>query len=538
MTLGLWLTLVLGQKADPQLVPLCPPGASEAFQATYFRAAEALERGDFSGASKLAARLPKPSFTIGWDDSAVPADRKATFRRTLDRAIRAWTGTFTDLKITVAAKGDIQVSFTPALPMDPESRLPAGAVFLASDDAKDPRIEAVIALKRLAPAVTVEAPQVEAEVAFAIGSYLGLARSPRLGSAMARTDGMSQLPTMVAPLERQIGRENLRISEVIRQAAAAKKKMLAAKPEASLNPAGLTEVVGLQGTIIERSIEVVNRGRAPVRYRVIPDCSCFTLAYSGEVEPGGTGLIRVLIDTTEFPGPMNKVLVFYSNDPEVPVRTIPVTGAVTPAYRVIKEGPPGNVVIGPTGGVETFFVVMPEDQPFTIKGTQIAGVSAVTEVEPFEGMLADPDLGEGQKKRKGYRVSVLFSPMREPGRLLATLTIATSSQKFPFLRQSFNVQQGIVANPTSLFLGEVKKEPTRAWILVTRPGRPFKVKSVTSDHPAFQASVEQIGTGDNHKVIVVFSGKADIGPISATIKVTTDDPEQPTLLIPVQGTVS
>lgn len=528
-----WLVL---QSAE--IGPVCPPGSSAAFQQTVTRVGELLEEGKFAEASKLASRLPSRTITVGWDDREVPAAQKTMYRRALERSIAVWRRQNEAYEFKIASKGDLQFTFAKSLPVSQESGLPAGAVHFVSDDPSEPRLETVIATTRMNPPVSVEAPSIEMECAFAIGSYLGLAAQPKLGTAMGRTDGLTQLRVIVAQFEIQIAERNVEIAEILRKAAKEKTRLTPARPELFVNPMTLDMGTNVQGKLVETSFQVENRGNVPMTFAVVPDCSCFILTYRADIQPGSTGLVRVVMDTTEFPGPINKALYVFSGDPEFPQRRINVTGMVEPLYRIVNEERTGTIQMAADGARGVFYVLTSEKNPITVESVAVSGVNGIADIEPWQGIIADPELKEAARPRNGYRITVLMSPSQIRGRVMGTLKLKTDSQTFPNILHSFYVQRGIAANPTTLFLGDIAKEPMRAWVLLSKPGRPFKVLQITSSNPNLKGSAEALPAPGEYKLIVEYSGKGDLGPISGVITVKTDDKDQPVIEVPVQGNVT
>ena len=386
--------------------------------------------------------------------------------------------------------------------------------------------------------VSVEAATVEMECAYAIGSYLGLAEQPKMGTAMGRTDGLLQLRAIVAPFEMQIAELNVAIGEYLRKAVAAKKRLTPARPALFVNPMTLDFGKEVQGKIIETSFQVENRGNVPMSFSVVPDCSCFTLSYKSILEPGSTGLVRVFIDSTEFPGPFNKGLFVFSGDPEIPQRRIAVTGSVEPQYRIVTADNSGTIQMDDSGAKGVFYFLTAPDAPVAVKQVTLSGVNGIADIEPWKGVIADPALNEPARERSGYKITVLMSPSQIRGRVMGTMRVQTDSGTFPNILYSFYVQRGIAANPTTLFLGDISREPHRAWIMLSRPGKPFKVLNISSTNPHLKASVEALPTVGDYKLVVEYSGKGDLGPLTGVVTVTTDDPGQPKIEIPVQGNVT
>ena len=536
VVLSIAAALLIGQQS--QIGPVCPPGSSQAFQRSVQAVCELLSEGKFDEAGKIAQKMPRPRVTIGWDEKGIPVNLRPVFRRALDRSIAGWEQVEPEYEYVVAAKGEIQISFVKSLPVNERSALPGGAVFISSDSPQDPRVEAIIALNRMNPAVSVEAPTVENECYYAIGTYFGLAEQPKIGGAMGRTDGLTQYRASVSTWDIRLARRNIEISDELREAAAKKIKLEPAKAELFAQPSDVNIGNLVQGELFNTSIQVDNRGNVPMTISVIPDCGCFSVRYKEVLGPGESTLVNIQINSTEFPGPFNKGVHIFSGDPDMPERRIGFKGHVTPAFRVLNEEKSAVLQMTDEGIKTNFFVIFPESSPFKINSISLLGVNGITDIEPWSGKLADPAMGEGLRDRVGYKVTALVSPSQVRGRVLATLQIKTDSKMFPNIQHSFYVQRGIAAMPVSLFFGDIGKEPQRAFIVLSRLDKPFKVTGVKSSSPLFKAFAEPLPTPGEYKLVVEYLGKGPIGMLSATIEVTTNDPQQPKIEIPVSGHVT
>jgi len=535
MTVFPLLLLKFSAVTSPQI----PPGTNPVFQRICqdvqfeLRPFDFSGIGDFAKATKLAAALPKLEFTASWDDSRVPERRRAEFLKARTAAVAAWKSAFKNLEIQWVPKGGrMKIEFEQDLPPNPDSDGPAGAVFFLSPDINEPFVEAVIALERGDTRRSIEAVDVQNEIAYSIGLFLGLERSPSPGAIMWRHDKPYAAANRVSQEESKTVREILELSEALRRSAANRTHMVPASPQIFVEPAEIVSEPVIQGSVIQTSFQVFNRGRGVLRYRVTPDCGCFRVDYSPTVEPGSSGLVRVSIDTAEFPGEFNKALFIYSNDANAPVKRMPVRFLVQPLYKFLMNEPSDVVVTDAGGASRDVFLELNEAAPVRIIDARIDGLQAKFVSEPWKGPFPG-----GSKQGKGLRYRLEFPPDLTPGRHAATLVLTTDNQRFPYLRKTLFVQQGIAALPLAVFFGDIGKKPERAWILVTRPERDFLITKIESDHPSFRARAEKVRGSWEYKLVVEYDGSADYGSVAAILTLFTSDPQQPKLTVPVLATV-
>ncbi len=533
MLLSLVLMCLQGQTVA---LPVIPPGDDRGFQTTVQSVVDATVAKDWATAKHFADRLPRTDLKIQIDFSGVPAERRGGFRQAIDQAIDLWKRANPALNVTLSEKGDIKIEFVDKLPADETTKLPKGLVYFVSDDPKDPRIEGVVALHRSREGASVDDVHVRNEAAFLIGLYLGLGRGPESLAVMGRSDTMAGYPRNVTGTERADVRTNLDITSFLHKAIAAKQTVLAGKVHTRVTPTVIDFGQVTQGQPAMGAFEVTNLGDGQSALRVTPDCSCFFIRASSLVRPGENVKVEFGADTTSFPGPFHKSLYVETSDPERPITKIEVKGNVVPAYRFLRNKGRGLVYMEDDGGKATYYLCLAKGLDFKIQDIQVSGVKAYASFEPWQGRLPDPELNGPEEERHGYKIEVLISPDSVHGRATASMVVRTDDKVWHHLVHVFTVQRGIAADPGQLYVGIIKQEPRRFSFLLTRPDRPFAVKSATVDNTHLKVTPERMSGGD-WRVVVQFDGKADIGVLSATVKVQTDDPGQPTVEVPVAAEV-
>lgn len=126
------------------------------------------------------------------------------------------------------------------------------------------------------------------------------------------------------------------------------------------------------------------------------------------------------------------------------------------------------------------------------------------------------------------------------GRSTAPVVVWTDVQKAESMTFIITVDRGIVAVPPMVFYGIVPQEmktPQQAAVTIMRSSTPFHVKSVAVNDPHLTAKLETLRDGVEYRVTVTYAGGWDTGARLETLTVTTDDPKQPVIEIPVQAVV-
>jgi hypothetical protein len=268
---------------------------------------------------------------------------------------------------------------------------------------------------------------------------------------------------------------------------------------------------------------------------MVGDCGCVRAGLPGVVAPGSTVLLKPYIDTTDFAGELHKRVILYTNDPEMPTRVLPIQVNVTPSYRFLA--PAGaSTLLGENDNTNIIYLVIPTGSPIKVKEAHLDGVPGTVTMEPWKGSLPDPDLREPSLPREGYRLTVRYGEPFPTTRAPAMISVVTGDIRKPRIRFPVSVQRGIVALPDELYMGTLGSAPHKSVLLVSRPGRPFKVMEATTNHSSLGASFEPLANGD-YKITVRYDGKAPSGDFEAVITLLTDDLRQPNVKIPVHGIV-
>jgi hypothetical protein len=256
----------------------------------------------------------------------------------------------------------------------------------------------------------------------------------------------------------------------------------------------------------------------------------------GMLAPGETRIFPAQIDLTDMVGVLDKSILVYSNDFDQPVTRIPVRVLAQPVYRLISENDGFVIMSGPTA-THRVYLVLPEGTEMAAKSAFFQGLDATVKFKPWAGDLADPELREPARPRKGYVFEVSLSGDVPAGQSVGHLFIETDHPKFPQLQANLVVQKGIVAMPDRIFYGEIPAAPRRSTFVLTRPQRPFRILSVSADTPFLDVSHQAVRGEWEYRFTVHFNGKAPTGLMASTITVKTDDPGQPTIKVPVEASV-
>lgn len=519
-----------------ELGPTRQAGSSAEFYRLCYAVEQKLEQGDFAAADKAARMLPRAMVSFSWDDAKVPAMRRAEFQMARDQALAAWTRSNIGIEFKEERHADIKFSFVDELPPNADSNVPAGAVHFYSESPEEPRVEAVIALKRGLAKDETELLDVFQEVAYAVASYFGIHRNPVAGSFAFRSEEPVRFQAAGAAFEFMLARRNIEISETLRKAVVDKKRLTPTRPEIRIEPGEIALDPVVQGDKVTFSIQISNVGSAPLLLRVRPDCGCLAGKVPSSIPPGGSGIIEGSIDTTEFVGPLRKRFFVYSNDPDQALRQVPITVSVKPLFRLLSRD--GNAITIPKGKIKTVqvFLSLAPDANMKVLDARVEGRPAAMAWDEWMGDAADPEMGESERTRRGYQFRLTFDDKGPPGRSSTMLVIETDNPKHPVLRYPISSQLGIVAVPEEVYFGEIQRMARRARLTLIQPGTPFRITKVESSSPRMTVTAGS-ESSDEHRLTVELDGNMDYGQFNAILTIFTDDPDMPQVVVPVRAVV-
>ncbi len=517
-----------------------PAGVSSEFHHLVIDIETKMAAKDFAGADKLAKMLPRTSVSYYINTANLDEYQKEEFPAAIRNAIGIWekmmshSATFTEAK---SKSVDVLMGFEPVLAKLPNSNMVAGATWFLATEPTLPMVEAVFGLKRGEKLERTSSRELYNETLFTIGRYFGLAPNPIYGTAMGRYDGKYSNPNDLIPAEVTTVRKILALSHNLRQAIQDKKSIEVAHASINLDKKSLQFETKFQGDEGRASIVVTNTGSAPLELSVRGDCGCITGKIVPVLEPGKSTMLTGIFNTTEIQGDVNHNLVLRTNDADNPNIVIPCSIHVNPRAEFIY--PESNTIYF-DGQVKdfVFYLNSTEKKPIEIQNALTLGGTMPVTYEPFEGDVANYLTPGKTSHVRGYKITVGATkyPTKEAlfGRTMSMVYLKTDHPVLTAIKISLFLQRGIAVLPESLYLGSPKGMIDSGFYL-TRPGRPFAIKKISSDSPYLQFSIERTEglSGSEYFVKVVYDGKAPAHRIKSTIVITTDDPKQGTIQLPV-----
>jgi len=181
-------------------------------------------------------------------------------------------------------------------------------------------------------------------------------------------------------------------------------------------------------------------------------------------------------------------------------------------------------------------MTVPDDSKIVPQQWDWVGMDATVTKEPWSGIAPDPDEGEPAMKRHGYVFHVKVGPNQIPGRTSGTLNVTTNDEAFPQFTYTIFAQKGILAFPQELMFGGITALK-RISFEVSRPNKPFKVLDVEVGSKSLKAVVSKVKESQYRVDVILDPSQTQFGDYSSFVKIRTDDPDQPAIVVPVRGNI-
>ena len=292
-----------------------------------------------------------------------------------------------------------------------------------------------------------------------------------------------------------------------------------------------------QGEKVSHCFQLRNEGTAPLTTsRMELSLPAMTARATASIAPGKTGQICVELGTSSLSLKVNAQALLIVNDPAQPRIPLVLTGVVQAPIDLVPMGAVFAALWKGERAERSVTIVNNQPDPLHVRGLE-------TEGEHFAARLVTV------KPDKAYKVIVEVPPDVPPGRYTGFVYINTDSARFSRIRLGVNilVKDEIYTFPGSVAFGTVnlaqlQADPVLAvsvdeWFLVKKHAGKFEIKSIASDVPGLETTQTPKGKSSTFRVDVTFSSHLQPGSLAGKIRVLTDDPAVPEIIVPVSGQV-
>lgn len=283
------------------------------------------------------------------------------------------------------------------------------------------------------------------------------------------------------------------------------------------------------GTKVTHTYELENHGTEPLPIFVKAACGCTATEYDRVVPAGGVGKVTAVLDTTRMRGKVEKTIEVMTNDASA--RLITLTIMAEPVRALVVKPNDQPTVRGALGALKPveLTVTAPDDVPFEITKVESGDPRLLARSEPL-----DP----ATTPHRGHRVVLTPSADVAVGTIETTVTLVTT---LPAAARFTMPVMVVVAGPLVATPPHIRVRPDRGLVA-------FRLSPAGGDLPAFTLLKAKVSDPDftaeyvrvegerAWDVTVRYVGKPTRrGQVNATVKVTTDVPSQPFVVVSLSG---
>lgn len=275
-----------------------------------------------------------------------------------------------------------------------------------------------------------------------------------------------------------------------------------------------------------------NVGSLPVSISgVTASCgSTAALLSRPNIPPGSTGKIKATIETQRYEGRQRATFIIHSNDPDEPQIELTIQGMIKRNVAVVPQGL--NFGDVRKGGLATrrVRVLQLSEEPLAIKRIEADQMYLMVAASRFR-----------DENSRGFNIDITLKRQVPVGLFTDVITLHTNVKKRPRIDVPVwaNILGRIQVQPKILSLGTISKggKISQPITVSSSDGKRFHVLKITCDLPFIhlQSSV------DKKNNVVTISGTIDkvspAGRLSGRIDISTDDPDQSVIHVPVYGVI-
>jgi hypothetical protein len=312
----------------------------------------------------------------------------------------------------------------------------------------------------------------------------------------------------------------------------------AGSPKASASVQSFDFGIVKKGEKVSHCFRLENRGSAPLKIEqmqlTLPD---MTARVPASIPAGKDAPVCVEFGTSTLSLKVRAQALLFTNDPAKPRIPLLMTGVVKAPIDLVPMGAVFAAVWKGEGGHGAVTIVNNEPKPLQVRGLDVEG-------QDFKARL------ETQKAGEVYKLVVTIPRDLGPGYYTGTVYVNTDSADYARIGIPINivVKNEIYTFPLginfgSISLAQIDSNPAAAadleqWVLVKKRAGNFGIKSIRSDVPGLKITQAPEGESNTFRVDVALSKwHLQPGSLDGKIRVLTDDPAVPEVIVPVSGEI-
>lgn len=292
------------------------------------------------------------------------------------------------------------------------------------------------------------------------------------------------------------------------------------------------------GEPAEAEFLIENQGDEPLEIlRVQPACGCTVAEYDETIAPGETGRVRAVVDTTSEIGPNSKLVTVVTNDPDNPQIRLTIESDVK-AFVALQPGYARFASFVQSDRDQSIPQILWTDSFEELEITGVESSEPWLEVTYREATEAERVVAGAGKQ---WRVDVTLAKTAPIGPVAERALLRTNhpQQKVVEIPVSGFVRPIVAVLPPDLDLGRIDTaDPKQHGVLVRNFGStPLEVELAESTVGGVDVSVETLEVGQQFRLVLTPTIDMAKGPFSGRVELRTNLPQQPILVVNLEGEV-
>ena len=269
---------------------------------------------------------------------------------------------------------------------------------------------------------------------------------------------------------------------------------------------------------------------------VKPSCGCTVAEYDKTIQPGGTGRITAVVDTTNFKGPIAKSVKVFTSDPVNPQINL-----------VIKANIKTHVEVEP--GYARFVAVYGEPNAKSVQrvwSKEKPDLQILSAKSPYPHVKvsyaeATADERDGSSSGNQWRVVVELDADAPEGPMADYIDLTTNHPERQTIRIPVSgfVRPILSVTPRVADFGrrEVAEPQTASVEIRNMSKSAVDLDQITTDIEGLQAEIEPLEEGRLYKVLLTLEPGMKKGRFRGLVTINTTSSKQPVLEVNVKGVV-
>jgi hypothetical protein len=291
----------------------------------------------------------------------------------------------------------------------------------------------------------------------------------------------------------------------------------------------------VQGTEVVHAFPIDNTTDKEIRIRRIGTANgAMVVHVDSVVQPGQRGTIRISVPTHGERGPIDGLANVYTENLVKPVASLHVKGTVVLPLEVTPRPQAYFFTVRGEPAAQVLSIVNHSERPVRLTSVRSDNPRFAVRSEPLQA---------GRR----YKLTVTLDPATPAGKHEGRVTVATDSPQFPeIVIPSFaQVKDSLSTSLDTVQFGQIAyaglENPVagRRSIMIAKHGATnFRIVSATTDLPFVTVEVTPHKPGQSAIVSLRINSKqAKRGRVVGTLRITTNDPARPEMLLPIRGNI-